>query len=224
MDSAKKRNIALQALAEFTKSTSFELGEVAKTLTDESDRGVVVISGSITEDLLLSRIFENFVEMPNEARRNLTRSGGVLSTWADRTNIARALGIIDDDDVAILETLKAMRNACAHSRKHIDFQTSELVNVLCLSLNEKTEAELRAITDPNIRRMAFTTLVSYIWGRIGGQSKAESNARCQAMVDSAIAEAQRISSQKKPSKPRRKAKHPAPKGKAPPRQPRSSPK
>src|SRR4051812_41365527 len=114
MDS-KSRTATLQALAEYQKGGGFDLSGIAATLKNESDRGIVVIIGSLTEDLLLEQILTKFAPMSNSQRKNMTRSGGVLSSWADRTNMARALGIIDDAIMDDLEVMKAMRNACAHS-------------------------------------------------------------------------------------------------------------
>jgi hypothetical protein len=213
MDAAQ-RKATLQALAEFQKSASFEVGEIAKTLTNETDRGVVVIMGSITEDLLLRRIFENFVPMSGDARRNMIRSGGVLSNWADRTNIARALGIIDDDDVEILDVMKAMRNACAHSRKHIDFKTKQLADALCLALDDETAAVVRAPLNALSSRMAFVLLVSYIWGRIRGETKEFASERIQGMLNNALAEAeQQLASLQTRRGQSKKADRPAPKDK-----------
>jgi hypothetical protein len=219
------RQAVFQALSEFTKNTEFGTDEITKMISEtESDRGIVVILGSITEDQLLRRIFENLIEpMPGDLRRSITKTGGVLGSWAARTHMAQALGIINEDDAAILEVMKAMRNACAHSRRHIDFQTAQLKDVLCLALNTQMAAVLAEAEQPLAGKMTFLLLFSYISERIKGASAANANKHAQELLDGALAMSERRSaSQQKRTERPRKANRPAPKGKERPRPPRSS--
>ena len=78
-------------------------------LDHESDRGVVVILGSLIEDLLLERVVQNFVPLNQTQRNNLTRSGGLLGSFDDRINLAFALGVIDQDILETIQVVKAIR-------------------------------------------------------------------------------------------------------------------
>ena len=201
MGDAKRRQATLQALAEYQKATDFNFDDISKSVSNESDRGMIVILGSMTEDLLLKRIMENFVQLSNEQRKQLTRSGGVLSSWADRAMIARALGIIDDSDYGILEVMKAMRNACAHSRKQIGFETEQLRDALCLVLNDDSAAAVQESTHKEVARTAFILASSFIWGRIKGESTDFANARVQKILDNVVASLEQESSLRIPSEP-----------------------
>jgi hypothetical protein len=200
---------------------------IGSALWDESDRGFVVIIGSLTEDLLLTRIMDNFVALSKEQRKQITKSGGVLGSWANRAVIARALGIIDDDVAEMIEVLKAMRNACAHSRRRIDFDTPALRNVLGLILDDNTAKvvhEATKKTSQNIARTAYFLAASFVWGRIKGESVECANARCQAILDDTLAELEReLTSHRKRTAQSKKVRRRAPKDKAHPRPPRSSP-
>ena len=90
---AQIREEAFGALKRYQKQgqATYELHEIADMLTDESDRGVVVILGSLLEDLLLERVIESFATVD---AANLTRAGGLLSSFDHRITLARALGLI----------------------------------------------------------------------------------------------------------------------------------
>ena len=125
------RQAVLEALGSYQKRgrLSNDVAGMADLLADESDRGVVVILGSLIEDVLLERLLKSFIPLSAAQTKNLTRGGGLLSSFEDRITLAHALGIIDDELVEDLHTVKAMRNACAHSRLDIGFLTPELRNV-----------------------------------------------------------------------------------------------
>lgn len=94
-----RRQATLQALVEYSKATDLDFEKIAGSVANESDRGLVVILGSLTEDLLLKRIMDNFVDLPNPRRRQMTKTGGVIGSWGGKIMIARALGIIDEGDL-----------------------------------------------------------------------------------------------------------------------------
>jgi hypothetical protein len=146
----QKRQEALSALGAYQKqgAISQNVGHMADMLMDESDRGVVVILGSLIEDILLERLWEELDITDEKQRKELTRGGSLLSTFEDKIKLAQAMGVIDAEIAKSLQTMKAMRNACAHSRRHIDLQTPELANVLALLFDgESAEAIRRARTE-----------------------------------------------------------------------------
>jgi hypothetical protein len=170
---AKTRKEILDALGAYQRKGA--LGVDSNVLIDaymnETDRGLVVVLGSATEDVLLMRITDQFSPISRTVEKDLTRSGGALGTWAQQSVVALAMGIIDDDDANDLEVFKTMRNACAHSRQHIDFDTPELRDALGLLLKPEIAALPHGEECRSIFRKMFLHVVSYLWGRIIEQSQ-----------------------------------------------------
>src|SRR5688500_9446577 len=123
MEEAEKKRFdaALTALADYQSRGDVMLTskDLQKLLRDESDRGLVILLATYIEDRLLDRICK---AMPNgeECRRSLTK-GGPLRSFEHRLAIARALNLVSEMHLENLDVLRAMRNACAHSRRDISF-------------------------------------------------------------------------------------------------------
>lgn len=107
-----------------------------------------MIVGSILEDALLERIIRKLPGTTSPGVKNLIRSGGLLSSFANKMTLAHAQGLIDDEIVEMLEVFRAMRNASAHSRLPIGFATPALRDVLLLLFHEDNADELKGSTDP----------------------------------------------------------------------------
>lgn len=166
------------------------IGKMSDLLIDESDRGVVVILGSLLEDLLLERIVLNFVNMDAAQKKNLTRAGGLLSSFDDKINLGFAMGCFDQSMVEMLQTVKAMRNACAHSRLDIGFHTPELRDALSLIFgDEENAADIRASDHALTLRLFFIGSFMFLSAVLRGESEKASNARVQGLIDHAIEEA-----------------------------------
>lgn len=215
MDSGQRREI-LEALGAYQKvgALSIEAKVLGKSMADESDRGMVVIVGSLTEDLLAKRIFENFVTMSDPQKKKILYPGGVLGSWSAKVTIASALGIIDGDDLEHLEVMMKMRNACAHSRSHIDFRTPVLKNAVALLFPQNFKEIVESKSQAGVRAF-FTFGASYVWGRIKGESREISTARIQKMVDDLNEDLRKKldTSRKKRTAQSKKGNHPGPKGK-----------
>jgi hypothetical protein len=166
----KNRKEVLDALGAYQRKGAFSDPEsLAKTYKNETDRGLVVVLGSMTEDFLLTRIVDQFSPISNTLLKDLTRSGGALGTWAQQTNVALAMGIIDDSDANDLEVFKTMRNACAHSRQPIDFNTPELRDALGLLLKPSIATLPQNEEWRSVFRQMLVHVVAYLWGRITEQ-------------------------------------------------------
>lgn len=185
------REEMLAALSRYQKrgSVTYEVASMAQTLADESDRGVVVILGSLLEDLLLERLLERFVEMSNAERSNLTRAGGLLSNFDDRISLARALGMIDEEMTELLRVVKAMRNACAHSRLELTFETSELRDVLSLLFESENARDIRAGRNAVAMRIFFIVAFIYMSAKLRGETEEAAQLRSQRLMDTALVEA-----------------------------------
>lgn len=156
---------------------SIDLGAFAAYLVDESDRGTVVVLGSVVEDVLADKIFKSFTRTDPAFKKDLLRGGSLLASWNDKTKLALGLGIIDDDDAADIEVLAAMRNACAHSRQKIDFSTPALRDALALLMRGAAPEGILEIKNPMFLRTAFVVAVSHIVAKIKGETEQETITR-----------------------------------------------
>lgn len=135
----------------------------------ESDRGVVMILGSLLEDGLLNRLVKEFQSLSAAQLKNLTRSGGLLSGFEQRIALAHALGVIDQETADDLQVIKAMRNACAHSRFKIDFLTPQLKEAFALLISEDAGAQnVRRATSASLLRQVFIIIFTYLYSIING--------------------------------------------------------
>jgi len=171
-DKARQRREAMEGLGAYAKEGQLkpDIKNLLNLIAEESDRGAVVIVGSVLEDALLERIIKKLPGLTPPNIKNLIRSGGLLSGFADKMTLAKAQDLIDEDVVGILELIKAMRNACAHSRLPIGFATPALRDVLLLLLHEENAEEIKASTDPLFLRFAFIVVAGYVLMRINGLS------------------------------------------------------
>jgi hypothetical protein len=168
----KTRKAILEALGAYQRRGAWEVESEALLMDvfkNETDRGFIVVLGSHTEDFLLACILEKFPPISRSLQKDLTRGGGPLGSWAQLINMALAMGIIDDDDANDLEVFKAMRNACAHSRQGIDFNTPELRDAMGL-LTVPGVSSLPQENDwRKIFRMMLAHTVRYFMGRFDGE-------------------------------------------------------
>ena len=206
MDKAGRQT--LDALRSYTRLgfKTANLDDLADRYIDESDRGLVVILGSVTEDELQERILQNFVNLDPDRFKSMTRFG-VLSGWANKTSLAVGLGIIDESDAEILEIMSVMRNACAHSRLHIDFRTPQLRSVFRMLLGETFGPLLDKVEDgPNVygTRALFIQCSSAIWARIKGRSHKTYPELLEAGIRQMVQRASPKSSPQKSSKQSKK--------------------
>lgn len=97
--------------------------------------------------------------------------------------MAHVLGIIDDDTVDDLKIIKAMRNACAHSRLEIRFATLELRNVLALFFHGDTADLVREIDHPKSLRIFFVTVFIIVSEILRGGDRDAAVAKGQSFID-----------------------------------------
>lgn len=183
----KTRKEILDALGKYQRAGFLEVDSEAvlnAAMKKETDRGLVIILGSITEDLLVACVLDEFKAVTKALEKELTRSGGALGTWAQLINLSLAFGFIDNDDASDLEVFKTMRNACAHSRQHIDFNTPELREAVSLWYQPTI---LRLPRNEGARllfRRMFVHAAHYIQRRIlGGAPKLTSVERWEQFME-----------------------------------------
>jgi hypothetical protein len=189
-DTATRKD-TLEALGAYQKRGRIgdDIKKMADLLVDESDRGVVVILGSLIEDILFERLLRSFAPLSVSQKKNLNRGGGLLGSFDHRITLAQALGLIDDDMVGMLQVTKAMRNACAHSRLDITFETPELRNTLALLFDGENAEDIRNANSGLALRTMFIIAYVFMSAILRGYSPEEARERGQRIMDSLLIEA-----------------------------------
>lgn len=126
------------------------------------DRGVAIVFGSMLEQNLEIAISSHFVIAADESRRMFSYTeDGPLSNFAAKIAMGHALGVYDQRMRSDLVWIKHIRNAFAHARIEVDFNT-EAVSLACERLIFPAKQ-----TDPNkgiakTPRQRFVACVGFI--------------------------------------------------------------
>lgn len=183
-DPAARRKGVLERLGSYQKYGHFSGDKIplGHAFAHESDRAVVIICGALIEDMLTERVIR---AMPSgdEMRKDLTRPGAPLNSFAATTAIALAMGLIDEGTGELLEVLKAMRNACAHSRKDIDFATPELKEALKLLLGGDTLKLAESTNNRMGLRFLFINVISYLQNLVRGLTPRQASERAEEVFE-----------------------------------------
>jgi hypothetical protein len=98
-------------------------------MENESDRAVVIILGSLTEDLLKTHIERKFQSLNSDESRRLFEERGPVSSFSARIDIAYALDLLNRKERDQLHLLREIRNRCSHSVRPMNFAVPELRGV-----------------------------------------------------------------------------------------------
>ena len=204
------RQDLLEALSRYQRqgTRGVNVEEMGRMMADESDRGVVVILTSFIEDILLLQLRKKFAPLTDPQIKNLTRAGGLLANFDDRINLAQALGMLKQEHVESLQIFKAMRNACAHSRRDITFLTPELRQVMALLIEGDGADDIRSdLENPMVLRAVFISAFIYLTEIIMGSGQKKAQATAQGYVNDMLAavhaEAEKLKASREKRKKRR---------------------
>jgi DNA-binding MltR family transcriptional regulator len=98
-------------------------------LIEESDRGCVLLTASFLDELLeqLHRThIKSKASPPDKLIKELFTAYAPLSTLSAKIKLARAYGLISDEDYLDLELLRGMRNDAAHTLADFAFDLPEI--------------------------------------------------------------------------------------------------
>lgn len=181
LDDPKARDKVLSALADYQGKGDIldQQADLEKALKEESHRGLLVILVSHLEDALLDRIIQ---EIPKGADYRRQLSKGPLKSVENRIVMGKALGLLTEREAIVMDVFKAMRNACAHSRRDISFATPELADALKLVLAEDGKSMIDEI-DADGRMGAFITCSTYLISFFKGSTHDETYARMGQLVE-----------------------------------------
>lgn len=149
---------SVKALREFYKDR-LKVVDSASMLAEvmgESDRALVILIGTFLDDALIVAIAKR---LPNVKSKSDTDAifdyTAPLGSFSDRIKVAYALGVITKSMHSQLNDIREMRNACAHSKHSITFQTPELAAV-CHRILAPTGTFPIPANPANLRKIFFT--------------------------------------------------------------------
>jgi hypothetical protein len=102
-----------------------DFSSLATAVNNETDRGAVIIVATLLDDLLATHLQNKMVKLNSEEEDKLFGPDRPLGSFSARIRMAYALGIIDRPAAKKLDILREIRNACAHGRHELSFDTPE---------------------------------------------------------------------------------------------------
>lgn len=105
-----------------------------RSLCDESDKGCVIIIGSILDELLgqlhEAHIATSIYPSRKDIFGTLCNSFAPLSTFSGRIRLAYAYGLIDEGDYKDLELVRKLRNEAAHTLYDFNLQNAGAKSII----------------------------------------------------------------------------------------------
>ncbi len=159
----------IKALRNFAKSANPQTSDerLRDELEGQNDRASFLLLGSFVENAAQAGLLRAMrADLSNEDKEALFDGTGPLSSLSARIQAAYAFNVIDREARNQLMQLKEMRNACAHTRRHISLETPELATVCRAFLGGTESAEdwKNATAEQLKRALIFhcVTLVQYL--------------------------------------------------------------
>lgn len=112
-------------------------------LTDESDRGCILVAAALLEESLEFRFRHTFQskKIPQSVQDSLFSSNGPLATFSGKLKMAYAIGLIPKETFRDLEEVRKLRNQAAHLSKDFDFLNGtvgrKIEGLVCVQLLKK---------------------------------------------------------------------------------------
>jgi DNA-binding MltR family transcriptional regulator len=121
-----------KTLNEFLKDrpSGEEVDQLMHELDTDGPRGVAMIAAAIVDDVLLGAVKYRMVPLTEGEESELFGVDRPLSSFSSRIKLGYALGIFGKNTRHDLDNLRKIRNAFAHARRAISFETPEIA-ALC---------------------------------------------------------------------------------------------
>lgn len=104
------------------------LKEVEKELENTSDRGLVLVCGSIIDEVL-SELLKGFLIKSDSIEKDLFKSNGALSTFDAKIKMSYYLGLMSKSEKLNITYLQRIRNKFAHQFVNISFENNDIINL-----------------------------------------------------------------------------------------------
>ncbi|RUV04327.1 hypothetical protein EOB36_03490 [Mesorhizobium sp. M6A.T.Cr.TU.017.01.1.1] len=133
-----------------------------RDLDNESDRGAIILAATNVEDMLELKILERLptLQADEPARKFVFEQDGPISTFSRKILMAYAMGIVDKPYRKLIDLVREIRNACAHSRQPISLQVPELQDA-CKVVISDIWPDIKD-HNPKTIRMAFVMKCTFI--------------------------------------------------------------
>jgi hypothetical protein len=99
-------------------------------MTTDGDRGSAILGATIVENQLTIRLTLGMITLTKTEREALFDGMAPLSAFSSKIKVAYALGHFGPITRRDLDTMREIRNAFAHSKKVISFNTPQVVDTL----------------------------------------------------------------------------------------------
>ena len=101
------------------------LGKFLDSFYKESDRGAILMAGSVLDEVLSSMLQAFFIDT-SESKRLVNDFNAPLGTFSSRILAAYAMGLIEKQEYIEVEAIRKIRNLFGHSWDGIDFETPKV--------------------------------------------------------------------------------------------------
>lgn len=122
-------------------------------LNGESDRGVLVLIGSLVEEALETALSESLPGATRSDYQALFGFNGPIGTFASKALFAKALGLISEQAWELIEIIRSLRNSAAHYQQTISFATPSIAAAVNSLVSESTRLTMK--DDPSLIRDRF---------------------------------------------------------------------
>lgn len=160
--------------------------EVIDVLTEESDRGAIILVGGVLEDVLAERIIAT-LPGGKALRGELLRRGGLLSSFQDKLTLAEAMGIIDGPTADSLDIIRQLRNAFAHTMRTVSMKIPAISGVVGLILDDEHSDYLKSSANDAYLRLVLGFIMAFHVERIMGKTQAEAQAVVNRLAAATLA-------------------------------------
>lgn len=167
-----KRLNSLSALTKAPPTSNEHTREYVTELTQEkNDRGACILVVTNVENKLLNAI-KHRLKVTDKYYEKIFGFNGPLGTFDNKIRMGYALEIFGDEMLENLNVIKSIRNAFAHSRLPINFDTPEVVSACELLIKPKIRTDVQeqiaafesGWAQANTSRRKFITISSIIAG------------------------------------------------------------
>jgi|GEM_PF-3186318 len=98
--------------------------EIFDSLQAESDRGCVLVVGSMIELVIEEQISRRIIPAVNKSGELVGRGSKPISSFSAKIDLAYALGLFPEEEWRVYHQLRELRNTCAHEIKQQHFNAN----------------------------------------------------------------------------------------------------